>query len=74
MLLEEAPDSQTKARLLAVACPESGAWLNALPIAALGLCLSDDVVRMAVGLRLGASLCRPHICSCCGAADLGHMA
>ena len=29
-LLEQAPDDQAKARLMAVACPESGAWLNAL--------------------------------------------
>ena len=63
VLLEKASDSQTKAHLLALACPESGAWLNALLIAALGLCL-----------RLGASLCRPHICLCCGATVSGHMA
>ena len=51
---------------MAVSCPESGAWLNALPIAALGLRMSDDVVRVAAGLRLGVPLCRPHLCIGCG--------
>ena len=51
---------------MAVSCPESGAWLNALPIAALGLRMSDDVVRVAAGLRLGVPLCRPHLCISCG--------
>ena len=43
-------NNQAKARLMAVSCPESGAWLNALPIAALGLRMSDDVVRVATVL------------------------
>ena len=46
---------------------QSGAWLNALPIAPLGLRLSDDVIRVAVGLRLGVPICRPHLCVSCGA-------
>ena len=29
--------------------------------------MDDDVVRIAVGLRLGAPLCRPHACQLCGA-------
>ena len=66
-LLDHPQDSQTKARLLAVSCPESGAWLNALPVAALGLRMSDDVIRVAAGLRLGVPLYQPHHCTNCGA-------
>ena len=46
MLLDLAQDEQARARLLTVSCAESGAWLNALPIAPLSLHLSDDVVRL----------------------------
>ena len=61
MLLDLVQDQQARARLLAVSCAESGAWLNVLPIAPLGLHLSDDVVRVAVGLRPGVPICRPHL-------------
>ena len=67
VLLEQASNRQAKARLMAVSCPESGARLHALPIAALGLRMSDDVVRVAAGLRLGVPLCRPHLGASCGA-------
>ena len=36
------------------------------PMSALGLCMDDNVVRVAVGLRLGVSLCQPHQCPQCG--------
>ena len=36
----------------------------ALPIAACGLALDNDAVRVAVGLRLGLALCTPHRCQC----------
>ena len=61
-LLEGAPDARSRARLLAAVSKESGAWLNALPISSFGLCLDDNTHRIAVGLRLGSSLCRPHTC------------
>ena len=63
-LLEGASTEQDKARLLALACPESGAWLMAAPISALGLRM-DDVIQVAAGLRLGLPLCRPHTCASC---------
>ena len=66
-LQQSAADDLTKARLLAVSCPVSGAWLNALPISSMGLRMDDEVVRIAVGLRLGVPLCHRHLCSGCGA-------
>src|SRR6218665_1069847 len=33
-------------------------------ITACGLRLDDEDVRVGVGLRLGAAICEPHICSC----------
>ena len=66
-LLEDAPDDVARARLLAVSAKESGAWLHALPISSLGLRMDDNTVRIAVGLRLGSALCRPHDCQHCGA-------
>ena len=66
-IFENAPNQQARARLKAVANSESGAWLIALPISSLGLHMDDDVIRIAVGLRLGAPLCRPHQCASCGA-------
>ena len=66
-LLDGAADPQSCARLLAFCTKESGAWLNALPISALGLRMDSEVIRIAVGLRLGAPLCPPHQCHLCGA-------
>ena len=65
-LLASAPDSRSRARLLAAACKGSGAWLNVLPISSLGLRMDDDCIRIAVGLRLGTTLCSPHDCCRCG--------
>ena len=66
-LLQNAPNDLARARLLAVSAEESGAWLNALPSSSLGLRMDDDAVRVAVGLRLGSVLCRPHTCQHCEA-------
>ena len=64
-LLEDAPDATTTARLLAASTSESGAWLNALPISSLGLRMDNNTIRVAVGIRLGTKLCRPHMCHHC---------
>ena len=58
------PDDYHKARLTAVKAPHSGDWLNALPITSCGFRLEDDAIRVAVGLRLSASLCELHQCTC----------
>jgi len=44
-----------------------GAWLHASPISSVGLRMDDRCLRIAVGLRLGTSICTPHICQHCGA-------
>ena len=31
-----------------------------------GLRMDDTTLRIAVGLRLGTTICAPHICQCCG--------
>jgi len=63
-LLEKFADNLNRARLLAVSASHSGDWLNALPISSCGLRLDDEAVRVAIGLRLGTSLCEPHTCVC----------
>ena len=51
-----------KARIKAVAIPQTVDWLNAPPIIAFGVCLSDEAIRMSVGLRLQSTICNPHTC------------
>jgi hypothetical protein len=63
-LLASQQDDYHKARLLAVSATHSGDWLFALPISSCGLRLEDDALRIAIGLRLGASICEPHQCVC----------
>ena len=53
-----------KARMLASKAPHSSDWLYALPITVCGLRLSDEDIRVAVGLRLGLNICEPHPCPC----------
>ena len=55
-----APDNPASARLFAACRKESGAWLHALTVSALGLHMDDKVMRVAMRLPLGASLCYPH--------------
>ena len=57
-------DPVNRARLLASLALGSGAWLQALPCSNLGLRLGNNELRIAVGLRLGTPLVRPHKCVC----------
>ena len=43
-LLKQDPDAVTRSRLLAASAKESGAWLNALPISSLGLCMDNNTI------------------------------
>jgi len=69
LILSRAPSQVDKARLLAVAFPQSGDWLHAPPIAAVGLRLSDEAIRVAVAHGLGSEACEPHTCVCGKAVD-----
>ena len=46
--------------------PSTRARLTALPISSFGLRMDDEVVRIAVGLRLGVVLCVAHCYQYCG--------
>lgn len=57
-------DTYDQARVKASQSPHASDWLYALPIAARGLRLDNETVRVAVGLRLGVAICEPHLCAC----------
>ena len=63
-LLAFQSDEHNRTRLLAAAAPHSGDWFQVLPISSCGLRPDDDAIRIAIGLRLGANLCDPHVCYC----------
>ncbi len=58
-----------KASFFAASASHSGDWLLALPIMACGLHLDGEVVRAAVALRLGLTLCVPRPCPCGAQVD-----
>ena len=53
-----------RARLLAPKATRSSDWIFALSISSCGLCMCDETIRVAVGLRLWISLCEAHTCLC----------
>ena len=65
VLIHNAPNAQARAQLLAATCEESGAWLQALPISSISLRMDNDTVRVTVALRLGPTICKPHVCQHC---------
>jgi len=62
-------DAVSRARFLAAQSAHAGDWLLAPPIAAVGLRLSNEAIRVAVGMRLGFNLCEPHQCQCGAVVD-----
>lgn len=63
-LLSGANSDTTKASIMASCGPKSGAWLHAIPIDDLGLKLTDEQVRIAAALRIGATVCEQQRCVC----------
>src|SRR6218665_2435030 len=57
-------EKHDQARWRAVRAQHAGDWLHSLPITSCGMRLSDETLRVAVGLRLGANICEPHTCAC----------
>src|SRR6218665_1152461 len=51
--------------------PHTGVWLQTIPLTACGLGLDNEAVRVAVGLRLGLTLCALHRCQCGEVAEKG---
>ena len=62
-------DQVSRARLLATAQKESGAWLNSLPVSSLGTLLDSESFRVVIALRVGADDCIPQSCRCGGRMD-----
>jgi hypothetical protein len=44
--------------------PHAREWLNTATLSAVGLHMSDDVIKLATDLRLDANLCVPHTYLC----------
>ena len=63
-LLSCVTSDSAKARLLASASPGASAWLTPPPLPTLGLKLSNEQLRIAIALRLGAPICAPNRCKC----------
>ena len=63
-MFELANNAIDRARLIASQAPHARNWLLAPPVTALGLRLTDEVIRIAVGMRLGTTLCEPHVRHC----------
>lgn len=63
-LLASSPAPPDRARLVAVRSPWAGDWLQAIPVASLGLHLDDSAISISLGLRLGATTVHEHFCVC----------
>ena len=69
VLMSTAQSPVDLARLKAVVTPHAGDWLHAPPLTAVGLRLSDEAIRVAIGYRLETIICQPHTCVCGATVD-----
>lgn len=65
-LFHHGDNEHDQVHLLVSGSQHSEDWLNAFPITAVGLLLSDETIRVTVGLRLGSR----HRCTCGKAVDV----
>lgn len=64
-----------RARLNGCSAPWAGDWLQAVPSGKVGTRLTNEQLRIAVSLRLGANVFLPHTCVCGAVSDaLGNHA
>ena len=63
-LLQSANTTEDKARLMAVSSEHASDWLNCVPLPSMSLKLNRQTLRIAVALRLGSRICKPHKCHC----------
>ena len=58
-----------RARLIAAAAPHFGDIMHAIPCSAVGTRLYNTSLRIAVSMRLRATMCAPHTCVCGAEVD-----
>ena len=66
-LVNSMDDASSRIHILSATRKESQAWIQGLPSSSLAHIRDNEVVRIAIGLRLGVPLCVPHSCCQCGA-------
>ena len=69
MTLESVQMKVEQARIKGSAAEHASDWLHAIPMASLGLKLSDSELRVICALRLGSPLCIQHTCTCGAEVD-----
>ena len=69
-VLDNTTSDIDRERLLAVKAVHGSEWIFALPMSACGFCISNEAVRIAIGLNVLLNLCEPHSCSCGGAVEV----
>ena len=60
MSLSRAESPPDQARLLSACAEHSGDWFHASIITAVVLRLTDEMIQMSIGTRLGARTCEQH--------------